>query len=61
MLQHCESLVKFLENSNNSVVLLHILLGFPQCYLCVETPGKFVFEIGKLFRNINVLEKIKFC
>ena len=61
MLQHCESLVKFLENSNNSVVLLHILLGFPQCYLCVETPGKVVFEIGKLFRNINVLEKIKFC
>ena len=39
MLQHCESLVKFLQDSNNSVVLLHILLGPAQCYLCVESPG----------------------
>ena len=58
MLQHSESLVQFLEDTNNSVVLLHILLSFPQGYLCVETPGKNSFELGKLSRNINVLEKI---
>ena len=29
MLQHRKSLVKFLQDSNNSVVLLHILLGQP--------------------------------
>ena len=55
MLQHGESLVQFLEYTNNSVVLLHILLGQPQCYLCVETPEKIFF---KLSQNINVLEKI---
>ena len=51
MLQHCESLVQFLEDTNNSVVLLHILLGFPQCYLCVETTGKSCFEI--LWKNVQ--------
>ena len=40
MLQHCEGFVQLLKDTNNSVVFLHILLGFPQRYLCVEATGK---------------------
>ena len=44
MLQHCESFVEFLQDTNNSVVFLHIFLGHPQRYLGVETPGKNVLK-----------------
>ena len=45
VLQYGERLVEFLQDTHNSVVLLHILLGFPQGNLCVKAPENFFYLI----------------
>ena len=40
VLQDGESLVEFLQDTNNGIVLLYILFGFPQGNLSIEATEK---------------------
>ena len=38
VLEHSQRLVEVLQHTDHGVVLLNVLLGFPQRHLCVEAP-----------------------